>query len=125
MSDMHSFTTGPKAGEGQPWTALVLADWGWENSTVRGPDLPVAGLEANWSATLAMELIQARAADAAFVWVVGDIGYSDDAFLFLDEGLLAFQYEQVQDGFMGAGWMGSVAATTPTMVTVGNHEVGI
>jgi hypothetical protein len=119
---LTAFTTAPPAGDAQPWTAYVLADWGWENSTVR-PTVPLGGLEQNWTSSFSMDLIRANAANASFVWIVGDIGYPDDAFLGVGDLLTFGPYESVEDGFMSKGWMGGVAASTPTMVTPGNHEV--
>eukprot|EP00941_MAST-03F_sp_MAST-3F-sp1_P002835 g2835.t1 len=55
--------------------------------------------------------------DTDFFIHVGDIGYSDDAFLHTPT---TFNYETVYDDWMN--WMSNVTRSQPYMVAVGNHE---
>ena len=68
-----TFTAAPAAGSAHAFSAVVFGDWGWLNSSVRGAMLPVGGLDSNWTASPAYELLGALAPAADLTWIVGDI----------------------------------------------------
>ena len=68
-----TFTAAPAAGSAHAFSAVIFGDWGWLNSSVRGAMLPVGGLDTNWTASPAYELLSALAPAADLTWIVGDI----------------------------------------------------
>ena len=122
LSPIASFKSAPPAAApGGSFAALVFGDMGWLGSKERGSPIPVGGLDANWSATLSRELMETGRKEGSYdlVFHVGDIGYQDDAFGYLDS-LLNFTYEPSLDGYMA--WLENVTAAIPYHVVVGNHE---
>ena len=120
----RSFTTAPPAGAPANFSAVIFGDWGYLDSVLRPPSIPVGGIDANWSASLTRELLETLGpngpggADLAndFTWIVGDIAYADDGFAHVGE-LLNFTYEEVYDGFVE--WNENISSSVPLMVSVG------
>ena len=105
---------------------MIFGDWGYLDSTLRPPSIPVDGMQANWSASLTRELLETlgpngpggAAASYNFSWIVGDIAYADDS-AFHEGELFNFTYETVYDAFVE--WNENISSTLPLMVSVGNH----
>jgi acid phosphatase type 7 len=99
----------------------ILGDWGYLDSVQRPMDLPVDGIERNWTAVLTRELLESFKDEEKMdaVWVVGDLGYVDDAFAHKN---YTFHdgYEPCYDGWVQ--WQQNYSSIMPFMVTPGNHE---
>lgn len=119
-SPAKAFTTAP-VGTDEPFNLVAFGDWGWLGTAERGPALGVGGLQLNWSAVPARQLLESlhRNGSADLVWNIGDMAYADDAFGYWAD-LLKFDYENVYDSWMS--WIENVSSTTPFMVAPGNHE---
>ena len=74
-SPVNSFVSAPAKGQPANFSQLIFGDWGWLDSTLRPPSIPVGGIDKNWSASLTRELINSLQAQDAFDhwWIVGDI----------------------------------------------------
>jgi hypothetical protein len=74
-SPVNSFVSAPAKGQPANFSQLIFGDWGWLDSTLRPPSIPVGGIDKNWSASLTRELINTLQAQDAFDhwWIVGDI----------------------------------------------------
>ena len=121
-----SFTTAPPAGAPANFSAVIFGDWGYLDSTLRPPSIPVDGMDVNWTASLTRELLETlgpngpggAAASNDFTWIVGDIAYADDGAWHAGE-LFNFTYEEVYDGFVA--WNENISSSVPLMVSPGNH----
>jgi len=83
----RAIVTAPPAGAPASFSAMIFGDWGYLDSTLRPPSIPVDGMQTNWSASLTRELLETlgpngpggAAASYNFSWIVGDIAYADDS----------------------------------------------
>jgi acid phosphatase type 7 len=119
MSPIIKFKTAPSSDK--KIQMAIFGDWGFLDSVQRPMDLPVGGLQKNWTATLTRELLESMKDQDMMdsVWIVGDLGYVDDAFghtgYTLHDG-----YEPCYDGWMQ--WQQNYSSIMPLMVSQGNHE---
>ena len=134
-STRYPYRVGDAAGGWSPFKAFVSApnstsadfsvsifgDMGWLGSDERPMAITTDGLQKHWSAVPTRQRLEALrlAGDFDYVWIVGDIGYADDAFAHR-HSLLRLSYETAYNGFVN--WLANISETMPVMVSPGNHE---
>ena len=104
---------------GRPFNINLFGDMGYLGSAERPMILDVGGLKKHWSAVPTRETQQRffEAGETDMMWIVGDIGYADDAFA---HDVVGGLYEKCYDGFMN--WFQNITASIPFHVSPGNHE---
>ena len=119
FSDNFTFTTAANAKTlPGPFHMNVFGDMGYLGSAER-PVKDVPGLKKHWSAVPSRTTQQKKfeAGETDMMWIVGDIGYADDAF---GGNVVGGLYEKCFNGYMN--WMENITANVPLMTLPGNHE---
>jgi len=116
-SQEHSFKAAP--GPSSSVNVSIFGDMGYLDSKQRGKAFPHVGVQQEWSAVYTRQMLEklSKNGEFDFVWLVGDIGYVDDAFAHRP---LHFGYETIYNAYMD--WMENITAKYPFMTSPGNHE---
>jgi len=111
----------PKLEKDPSFAVSIFGDWGYEDSDKRPLWVPshIGGLVKKWSAGITRDRLEVLKDTGMFdfVWHLGDIAYSDDAFAHNPVG---FEYEDTYNSWMN--WIQNITATMAYMVSPGNHE---
>mmetsp|Transcript_6970 Transcript_6970/g.14518 ORF Transcript_6970/g.14518 Transcript_6970/m.14518 type:complete len:464 (+) Transcript_6970:59-1450(+) len=122
MDEVLSFKR-PPCSPTVSFNVSIFGDMGYLDSNQRPPKLrhrdgtPFHGLEKEWSATYTRQQLEKMKGTLDLMWIVGDIGYVDDAFA---THPAKFTYEEVYNSYME--WMENITSAIPLMVSPGNHE---
>ena len=119
-TETFSFTTAHDSKDlPKEYNIAIFGDMGWLGSDERPMVLGVDGLQKHWDAKPVRALQEAHLRDGSMdaMWIVGDIGYADDAFA---HDVVGGLYEKCYNGYMN--WMQNMSSVMPFHASPGNHE---